>query len=88
MVLKEEAQGFEKIIVDLKTKLEEAKKIEDSLTELLMENMKEKENCEVDIISIKKKLQMKDINKIYENNSNIIKQIINNQQPFFDKMGI
>ena len=46
MVLKEEEQGFEQIIVDLKTKLEEAKRIKYSLTGKLMENMKEKENIE------------------------------------------
>ena len=42
MVLKEEAQRFEKIIVDLKVKLEESKRIEDSLTKHLMESMIEK----------------------------------------------
>ena len=34
-MLKEESQRFEQIIVDLKTKLEEAKRVEDSLTEQL-----------------------------------------------------
>ena len=71
-VLKEEGQGFEKIIVDLKVKLEEAKIIEDTLTEQLMENMKEKENHEAAIVSLKTKLQTKDIGKSYENNSKII----------------
>ena len=42
MVLKEEAQGFEQIIVDLKVKLEESKRIKDSLTEQPMESVKEK----------------------------------------------
>ena len=55
-MLKEEAQGFEQTIVDLKTKLEEAKRIEDSLTVQLMENIKEKENREVEIVSMKNKL--------------------------------
>ena len=41
-VLKEEVQGSEQVITDLKVKLEEAKRIEDSLTEQLMENVKEK----------------------------------------------
>ena len=41
-VLKEEAQGFEKIIVDPKNKLEEAKRIKDPLTGKIMANMKEK----------------------------------------------
>ena len=58
-MLKEEAQGFEQIIVELKIKLEEAKRIEDSLTEQLMGNMKEKENHEAEIVSLKIKLQMK-----------------------------
>ena len=57
MVLKEEAQGFEQIIADLKVKLEEAKRIEDTLTEKLMENMKEKENREARIVSLNTKLQ-------------------------------
>ena len=42
MVLKEEAQRFEQIIADLKVKLEEAKRIKDSLTKQLMASMKEK----------------------------------------------
>ena len=68
MMLKEEAQGFEQTIGDLKTILEEAKRIEDYLTKQLMENIKEKENCEVEIGSLKNKLQRKDITKGYENN--------------------
>ena len=87
-VLKEEAQGFEQIIVDPKAKLEEAKRIEDSLTKQLMENMKEKGNREAEIVSMKNKLQTEDIRKSYENNFNIIEKIINNQKPFFDKTGI
>ena len=88
MVLKEEAHGFEKIIVDLKTKLGEAKTIEDSLTKQLMENMKEKGNHEAEIVSLKNKLQMKYIGKSYDNSSKILEQIISNQKPFFDKTGI
>ena len=42
MVLKEEAQGFEQIIVDLKVKMEEAKRIKDSLNEQMMESVNEK----------------------------------------------
>ena len=88
MVLKEEAQGFEQIIVDLKTKLEEAKWVEDSLTEQLRTNIREKENHEAEIVSLKNKLQREDIGKSYENNSKILEQIISNQKPFFDKTGI
>ena len=40
--LKEEAQRFEKTIFDLKTKLEEAKRVEDSLTEQLVINIGER----------------------------------------------
>ena len=38
-LLKEAAQQFEQTIVDSKTKLEEAKRVEDSLTEQLMTNI-------------------------------------------------
>ena len=55
-MLKEEAQRFEQTIVDLKTKLEEAKRVEDSLTEQLMTNIRENENCEVEIVSLKNKM--------------------------------
>ena len=51
-MLKEEAQGFEQIIVDLKTKMEEARRTENSLSEQLMKNMKEKENREAEIVSL------------------------------------
>ena len=40
MVIKEESQGFEQIIADLKVKLEETKRIKDSLTEQLMVSVK------------------------------------------------
>ena len=39
---KEEIQWFDQIIIDMKVKLEEAKRIEDSLAEKLMETLKEK----------------------------------------------
>ena len=41
-MLKEEAQGFKQIIIDLKVKLEEAKRIKDYLAEQLMATLKEK----------------------------------------------
>ena len=41
-VLKEEAQRFEQFIDDLNVKLEEAKRIEDSLIEQVMASVKEK----------------------------------------------
>ena len=87
-MLKEEEQRFEQTIVDLKTKLEEAKRVEDSLTEQLMTNIREKENCEAEIVSLKNKLQMKDIAKCYDNSSKVLEQIISNQKSFFDKIGI
>ena len=55
-LLKEDEQRFEQTIVDLKTKLEEAKRVEDSLTEQLMTNIREKENHEAEIVSLKNKL--------------------------------
>ena len=87
-LLKEEAQGVEQIIAELKVNLEEAKRIEDSLTKQLMANMKDKENLEAEIVSLKAQLQKKDISKSYENSSKILEQIISNQKPFFDKTGI
>ena len=53
-----------------------------------MTNIREKENHEAEIVSLKNKLQMKDIAKGYENNSKVLEQIISNQKPFFDKTGI
>ena len=55
-MLKEKEQGFEQTIVDLKRKLEEAKRIEDSLTEKLMGKVKEKKNHEAEIVPLKTKL--------------------------------
>ena len=53
-----------------------------------METLKEKENLEDEIVSLKNKLQMKEVSKSYENNSKILEQIISNQNPFFDKTSI
>ena len=53
-----------------------------------MENIKEKENREAEIGSMKNKLQTKDIAKRYENNSKVLEKIINNQKPLFDKTNI
>ena len=50
----------------MKVKLEEAKRIEDSLVEQLMETSKEKENLEAEIVSLKTKLQKKYLDKSYE----------------------
>ena len=53
-----------------------------------MKNIREKENHEVEIVSLKNKLQTKDIAKGYENSSKVLEQIISNQKSFFDKTGI
>ena len=53
-----------------------------------MINIREKENCEAEIVSLKNKLQMKDIAKGYDNSSKVLEQIISNQKSFFDKTGI
>ena len=53
-----------------------------------MTNIREKENREAEIVSLKNKLQTKDIAKGYENSSKVLEQIISNQKPFFDKTGI
>ena len=50
--------------------------------------MKEKENLEFKIVSLKAQLQKKYISKNYENNSKILEEIISNQKPFFDKTDI
>ena len=65
--------------------MEDAKRIEHSLTKQLMESVKEKENREAEIESPKTKLQTKEISKSYENNSKILEQIISNQNPFSEK---
>ena len=53
-----------------------------------MESMKEKENSEAEIVSLKTKLHTKYIGQIYENNSKILEQIIINQNPFSEKISI
>ena len=47
--------------------------------------LEEKENLEGEIVSLRGELQKKDISQNYENSCNIIEQIINNQNPFYDK---
>ena len=53
-----------------------------------MTNIREKENREAEIVSLKNKLQMKDIAKSYENSSKVLENIISNQNPFFNKTSI
>ena len=53
-----------------------------------MTNIREKENREAEIVSLKNKLQTKDIAKGYDNSSKVLEQIISNQKSFFDKTGI
>ena len=87
-MLKKEGQRFQQTIVDLKTKLEESKRVEDSLTQQLMTNIREKENREAETVSLKNKFQTKDIAKGYENSSKVLENIISNQNPFFNKTSI
>jgi hypothetical protein len=69
------------MITDLKVQIEEDKRIEETLKEQLEEKDRIIGNLEEEIVTLRKYLQKKNM----QNNSNILDDIINSQNPHRDK---
>ena len=74
--------------MDLKLKLEEAKMIEESLRKQLEEKEGIQIELEKEIVSLRKKLQKESIKHNFDKSTEILNQIINNQRPIHDKIGL
>ena len=72
------------MIIDLKLKIEEAILTQEALNNLLVEKDKENEYLKIEVVSVRKKVQENNM----KGSSNILKQIISNQRPTNDKIGI
>lgn len=89
--LKEKVQNPNEInqtITNLMIQLEEARRIEEALVEQLEENLKVKENLEAEIVSLRKDLQKRDLNKKFEMSSKMLDQILSSQKSFHEKSGL
>ena len=77
-----------KVFIDIKVKLKETKMIEETLRKKLEEKERIHVEMENEIVSLKGKLQSKDIKKNFDNNPKILDHIINNQISVYDKSGL
>ena len=75
-------------IIDLKTQLRESKISEDIIRKQLNEKQYEYENLEDEIIHLRKKLENGTIQSRLENNSKMLDDILNNQKPSRNKIGL
>ena len=72
------------MITNLKVQIEEVKRIEESLKEQLEERDMIIENLEVEIVTLRKDLQKKNM----RNSSKFLNDIISSQRPNHDKSGL
>jgi hypothetical protein len=68
--------------------MKESKVIEETLKRQLEEKNKIIENLEVEIVSLRKELQKKDIQLNFGNSTKILDEIICNKKPFYDNSGL
>ena len=89
--IKESIQGStnpeetKKVFMDLQVKLEESKMIEETLRKQLEEKEMIRVELENKIVSLRRKLQSKDIKQNFDNSTKILDQIISSQRPIYDK---
>ena len=81
-------EDTKKVFIDLKVKLEESKMIEETLRKQLKEKEKIQVELENEIVSLREKLQSKDIKQNFDNNTKILDQIISSQRSVYDKSGM
>jgi hypothetical protein len=82
--MKEDTQELEQTITNLKVQIEEDERIEEPLEELLEEKDKIIGNLEVEIVTLRKDLQKKNM----QNNSKVLDDIINSQKSHHEKYGL
>jgi hypothetical protein len=81
---KEDTQELEKMITKLKVQIEEDKIIKEALKEQLEEKDRIIGNLEVEIVTIRKDIQKKDM----QNSSKVVDDIINSQKSHLEKYGL
>jgi hypothetical protein len=81
---KEDTQELEQMITNLKVQIEEDKRIEEALKEKLEGRDRIIGNLEVEIVTLRKDLQKKNM----KNNSKVLNDIFNSQKPHHDKFGL
>jgi hypothetical protein len=79
---------IEQIIVDLKTQLQEAKRIEEVLSKQLNDKEKNCEKLEVEIVLLRRKLEKGTNLSKLESSSKILDDILNSQRPSSNKAGL
>jgi hypothetical protein len=78
----------EKIIIDLKTQLQEAKRNEEVLNKQLNEKQQDCKKLETEIVQLKRELEKGNNQSIFENSSKILNDILNSQRSPNDKIGL
>jgi hypothetical protein len=81
---KEDTQEPEQMVTKLKVQIEEDKRIEEALKEQLEEKDRIIGNLEVEIVTLRKDIQKKNM----QNNSKVLDDIINSQKSHFEKTGL
>jgi hypothetical protein len=71
--------------MNLKFQVEESIRIKEILKRQLEEKEKEKESLEIEIVSLRKKIQKKDMQ---QNNIKILDEIINAQRTYYGRSGL
>jgi chromosome segregation ATPase len=78
----------EQIIVDLKTQLQEAKRIEEILSKRLNDKEQNCEKLEAEIVLLRRKLEKGTNLSKFESSSKILDDILNSQRPSSNKVGL
>jgi hypothetical protein len=76
------------IIVDLKTQLQEAKRIEEVLSKQLNDKEQNCETLEAEIVLLRRKLEKGTNLSKFESSSKILDEILNSQRPSNNKVGL
>ena len=74
-----------KMFIDLKIKLEEAKVIEETLREQLEEKERIQVELENEVLSLRRKLQRRNIKQNFDNSTKVLDRIISSQRTVYDK---
>jgi hypothetical protein len=84
LVKKKDTQELEQMITKLKVQIEEDKRIEEALKEQLEGKDRIIGNLEVEIVTLRKDIQ----NKNMQNSSKVLDDIISSQKSYLDKSGL
>jgi chromosome segregation ATPase len=82
------AKESEKIIIDLKTQLREARRNEEVLNKQLNEKQQDCKKLEIEIVQLKRELEKGNNQSRFEKSSKILNDIPNSQRSPNDKRGL